>query len=78
MLTEEFGAVSHDFVDSLFRLESKFGHTQATPLDRIGERFGPGALSGDGVLAELGGPSAPAWAAQNYPAARGARGKSPG
>lgn len=56
VLTEELDAVSIDFVDIMFRLESKFGVTfhPGNPLDRIAERFGPGALTRDGALTELG------------------------
>src|SRR5262245_36913132 len=56
VLTDDLDAVSIDFVDIMFRLESKFGVTfhPGNPLDRIAQRFGPGALTRDGALTELG------------------------
>jgi acyl carrier protein len=56
VLTEDLDAVSIDFVDIMFRLESKFGITfhPGNPLDRIAQRFAPGALYRDGALTELG------------------------
>ncbi len=57
ILTEDLEAVSIDFVDIMFHLESKFQVTfhSGNPLDRIAESVGPesvirqGALTGFGV-----------------------------
>jgi acyl carrier protein len=56
VLTEELDAVSIDFVDIMFRLESRFGVTfhPGNPLDRLAESFPGRPLSHDGALSDLG------------------------
>jgi len=56
VLTDDLGAVSVDFVEIMFRLESTFNvkFHSGNPLDQIARSFEPGSLSRDGVLTNLG------------------------
>ena len=56
VLTDDLEAVSIDFVDIMFRLESRFNveFHAGNPLDQIAQSFEPGSLSRDGVLTYLG------------------------
>ena len=55
-LTDDLDAMSIDFVDILFRLESKFNVTfhPGNPLDRMAEAVNSDALSREGNLTDLG------------------------
>ena len=56
VLTDDLDAMSIDFMDILFRLETKFvvRFHSGNPLDEIGEAMKPDALSQKGLLTDLG------------------------
>ncbi len=56
VLTDDLEAMSIDFMDILFRLETRYVvcFQPGNPLDQIGEAMEPDALSRKGLLTELG------------------------